>query len=122
MVAGGRLIPAYAASLLVALGAVRSVAGLEGLVAVVAGAAALACIDVRHLHFSRVLLHREDLGVAIRALESLARVRLPVEHDLAHRGAIFRRFPRRDGASGAEEKHQCQQRQPSHNDFHLSPL
>src|SRR5574341_2690 len=67
--------------LLVALGAIL---GREGFTALlVAGAAGLARVDVRHGDGVATLLHLEDTGMAICALEALVSVGLAVEHNLA---------------------------------------
>jgi len=65
-----------------AFSAVGCFAGLECLGAVVALAAILACVHVCHGVLA-TLLHRKYLGVAVIALQTLVRMRLAIEHDLA---------------------------------------
>ncbi len=79
-----------------ALSAVSCVAGLECLGAVVALAAILACVHVSHGVLA-TLLHREDLGVAVIALQALVSVGLAVKHDLAGAAAcVFNVLSRRN--------------------------
>ena len=65
-----------------ALCAVSCIAGLECLGAVMALATILACVHVSH-GVRTTLLHREDLGVAVIALQALVSVSLAIEYNLA---------------------------------------
>jgi hypothetical protein len=65
-----------------ALCTVGCITGLECLGAVMALATSLASIYVSHGVFA-TLLHREDLGVAVIALQALVSMNLAIEHDLA---------------------------------------
>jgi len=66
----------------VALCASGCITGLECLGAVMALAAILACVHVSHGVLA-TLLHREDLGVAVIALQALVSVGLAVKYDLS---------------------------------------
>jgi len=65
-----------------ALSAVRCIAGLECLGAVVALPAILARVHVCHGE-GATLLHRENLGMAVIALQTFVCMRLAVKYDLA---------------------------------------
>ena len=65
-----------------ALCAVCCIAALECLGAVMALAASLAAINVSH-GILATLLHREDLGVAVIALQALIGMNLAIEYNLA---------------------------------------
>jgi len=94
--------------LLVALGAVCGIAGLECLGAVVALAAVLAGVHVCHGVLA-ALLHREDLGVAVIALQALVCMNLAIKHDLSRAAAC-----KVDGLSRRHRKsaaHKCHDHQ-----------
>jgi hypothetical protein len=92
----------------------------KGLLAIVTGAAGLACLHVSHLVCA--FLHREDFGLrmAICALESGISVRLPIEYDLARCFFIvfnlFSRSCRHRQTGKTEDKthNNCKDKKPLH--------
>ncbi len=69
-----------------AFSAIRRIAALECLGAVVALAAILACVHVSHGE-GTTLLHREDLGMAVIALQTFVCMSFAVKYDLASTAA-----------------------------------
>jgi hypothetical protein len=91
-----------------ALCAIGCIAGLECLGAVMALAAILACIHVSHGVLA-TLLHREDLGVAVIALQALVSMDLAVKYNLACAAACILNVLSRRHCEGAS--HECHNHQ-----------
>ena len=58
----------------------------ECLLAVMACAALFPCVHLRHLKLG--LFHREDLGMAVIALETFVRMHLAIKNDFAHSAVL----------------------------------
>ena len=75
----------------------------ECLLAVMAGTAFLAFLHGSHGELR--LLHREDLRMAVVALETLVGVDLAVKRHVAHRGLEYHGLSRRDRKRAPRDEH-----------------
>jgi len=96
--------------------AVSCIVGLESLCAVMALAAILACIHVCH-GVRTTLLHREDLRVAVIALQSFVCMSLAIKYDLTCAAAC-----ELHGLSGRHSKcttYECYDNKQSNKQYRL---
>lgn len=102
-----------------AFAAIRRIAALECLGAVVALAAILACVHVSHGE-GTTLLHREDLGMAVIALQTFVCMSLAVKHDFAC--AATRELYRLSGRHRQSAAYECHDHQNYHCQYGLLHL